>query len=150
MRKRLALLVADSRVCPAFASLGANDAALQSNWLGTGHWQQVINLEVARHGGDSRGAHSLAHRLIEERGDNAAVQVAGVAAEVIGDGSVADDQTIVGDQELKLQSMRINGAAAEAAVLRGVLQRSQIFHVSRHLHQSIVAGRRLPMRLHVE
>ncbi len=40
---------------------------------------EVVNLHVTRHGEDVKGAVELAHSLVEERGDDASVDVAGRA-----------------------------------------------------------------------
>ena len=48
---------------------------------GTG--RQVVDLHVAGHGSETAGANGLAHDFVEQRGDDAAVQVAGVAFECV-------------------------------------------------------------------
>ncbi|MEI9970535.1 MAG: hypothetical protein WDM87_18680 [Terracidiphilus sp.] len=49
----------------------------------------------------------FAHGLVKKRGDNAAVQVAGMAFESIGDDREADNRAIVREQEFKVEAAQI-------------------------------------------
>lgn len=128
----LAFSIQDARFRPAFPALRTSDASFHANRLAARYRQKILNLQMARHGGDAGSAHCLAHGLIQQRGDHAAVQVAGVAAKIIGNGGVADNGTVVGEQKLQLQSMRIGDAAAKAAVMRSMFERCEVFFVSLH------------------
>ena len=84
------------------------------------YWAEVIDLHVAGHGEDVEGAVELAHGLVEECGDDAAVDVAGwalvhaVDLNVCGCGDVFGVRCIGGEGEV--ETLGIGGAAAEAVV----------------------------------
>ena len=99
------------------ALLAADDAALDANRDVTGNGAEVIDFHLPRHGRIAQGAHCFAHGLVEQRGDDAAMQVAGMALESIGDGGKAHDGAVGSEQELEVQPGGIGRAAAEAAVL---------------------------------
>jgi hypothetical protein len=81
---------------------------------------EVVDLHVAGHGEDVEGAVELAHGLVEERGDDAAVDVAGralvhaVELEVTGGGDGVGVRCVGGEDEVK--ALGIGGTAAEAVV----------------------------------
>ncbi len=81
---------------------------------------EVVDLHVAGHGEDVEGAVELAHGFVEERGDDAAVDVAGwafvhaVELEVCGGGDVFGVGGVGGEDEV--EALRVGGAAAEAVV----------------------------------
>src|SRR5260370_731284 len=79
---------------------------------------QVVDLHVASHGDDVEGAVELAHGLVHEGGDDAAVDVAGWAFVHLGElnlrgrgGGSGDGGT---DGEGEMQALGVDGAAAEA------------------------------------
>jgi len=73
-------------------------------------------VELAGHGEGVAGTDGFAHGLVEERGDDAAVEVAGVAGEVFWDLGDADYGEVGGELELEVEALGVGGAAAEAAV----------------------------------
>ncbi len=66
---------------PVFAALAANHAALHADRRAGGNRAAVVDLHLASHGGDAAGADSLAHGLVKQCGDDASVQIAGMALE---------------------------------------------------------------------
>lgn len=92
---------------PAFASFGADDPPHDTNRRGAGHDFQVLHLEAARHGGHSRGSNRFTHCLIQQGGYDAAVQAAGVSAEIGRDNRFAHDCPILVNQELELEAVWI-------------------------------------------
>ena len=63
----------------------------------------VVDLHMARHGSEAPGANCFAHRLIEERSDDAAVQKTVRTLELIGDGRRAYDGVIGREEEFQFQ-----------------------------------------------
>ncbi len=84
------------------------------------HGPEVIDLHVAGHGEDVERAIELAHGLVEERGDDASVDVAGrafmhaIELDVCGGGDVVGVGCVGGEGEV--QALGVGGAAAEAVV----------------------------------
>jgi len=125
------------------ARLVANHAALDANWRSTGNRAEVVDLDLARHRGFAPSPHCLAHGLIEQRGDNAAVQIAGMAVEGAGDGGKAHNGAVVRKQEFEAQSILICLSAAEAAVSGRMSKGREVF-VRRQRHEISILARRCP------
>jgi hypothetical protein len=83
-------------------------------------WLEVVNLHVAGHGEDIEGTVELAHGFVEERGNDAAVNVAlrafvhAVELEVGGGGDGFGVGGVGGEDEV--EALWVGGAAAEAVV----------------------------------
>jgi len=79
---------------------------------------EIVDLEVAGHGEDLEGTVELAHRFVEEGGDDAAVDVAGRALMEFGevDDGLSDGVFGVGgvEMEVEMEALRVSVAAAEA------------------------------------
>jgi hypothetical protein len=81
---------------------------------------EVIDLHVAGHGEDVEGAVELAHGLVEKRGYDASVDVAGrafvhaVELDLCGGGDVVGGGCVGGEGEV--EALGVGGAAAEAMV----------------------------------
>ena len=117
---------------PMFAALTAKDAALEPNRRARGHGAFVVNFHVAGHAHYLVRADGLAHGLIEQSGDDAAVHVAARAFIRIGNLRKAYYRTVVGKHEIEMQSGWTFLTAAEASVLRRVWQWGQVFSVCFH------------------
>jgi hypothetical protein len=84
------------------------------------HGAEVIDLHVAGHGEDVEGAVKLAHGLVEECGDDAAVNVAGrafmhaVELDLCGGGDVVGVGCVGGEGEV--EALGVGGAASEAVI----------------------------------
>lgn len=95
-------------------------AGYEYEGLVEGRGFEVVDLHVAGHGEDVERAVELAHGLVEERGDDASVDVAGrplvhaVELEVTGGGDGGGVRGVGGEDEVK--ALGIGGAAAEAVV----------------------------------
>ena len=108
---------------PVFAALAANQAALHANLRSRGYWPKVVDLHPAGHGRQPPRANGLAHDLVQQRGDDAAMQVAGRTLETVRNRRKANHAPIFGKQKLEVQAGRIGRAAAKATVLAGVRHR---------------------------
>jgi len=69
----------------------ADDAPFDAQRHAAGNWAQVLDLQFARDRGVALRTYSFAHGFIEQRGDDAAVQVAGMAVEGAWDDGETDD-----------------------------------------------------------
>ena len=95
-------------------------AADEDEGLVEGDGTEVVDLHVAGHGEDVEGAVELAHGFVEERGYDAAVDVAGRAFEHasevdVGGGGDGFGVGGVGGED-EMEALRVGGAAAEAVV----------------------------------
>ncbi len=102
------------------AAFAASHFSFDAQGRGRGYGTQIIDLDMARHGGQTLGAHGLAHGLVEQGGDDAAVQAAGMAFEGMRDDCEADHAAIRGVQEFQAQPRGIGLAAAKTAIRRRV------------------------------
>lgn len=127
LREYASFLIDDARFGPMFSRLVANHAALDTNWRSTGNRQEVVDLHLARHRCAALGADRLAHGFIEQRSDNAAVQIAGMAVECAGNDGKAHDGTVVGEQEFETQPISICLSTAEAAVIGRMGKGCEVF-----------------------
>jgi len=79
---------------------------------------EVVDLEMAGHGEYGEGAVELAHGLVEEGGDDAAVDVAGRTLMEFGEVDDGLGDGVFGvrgvEGELEVQALGVGGAAAEA------------------------------------
>jgi hypothetical protein len=117
---------------PVFAALAADYAALQANGRAGGNRAAVVDLDVAGHGSKTQCADGLAHDFVEQCGDDAAVQIAGVAFECIRNRHKADDRSVLGEKEFELQTAGVCRAAAEAAVAGDVGHGGEVISGFRH------------------
>lgn len=65
------------------AAFAANDPPLDANGLTGRNWALVINLHLSRHCSQAACADCLAHRLVQQRSNDAAVQITHWAFEVV-------------------------------------------------------------------
>ena len=100
------------------AALAAEVAAGEDKRLVEGDGAKVVDLHVAGHGEDVKGAVEFAHGLVEERGYDASVDVPrGTFVEAVelemsgGDGDLGVG-CVSGEDEM--QALWVGGAAAEA------------------------------------
>jgi hypothetical protein len=77
---------------------------------------------LASHGRPATGANGLAHGFIEQRGDDAAMDITGRALKSIRHRLKADNGAIFGEQKFELQSGGIGWSAAKTAILGCVRQ----------------------------
>lgn len=110
-----------------FAAFAARDAALDEDGGAGGDGLEVFDLHLASHGGDAMGAVGFAHGFIEEGGDDAAVEIAGRALIVVRDSGEADNSVIGSYGEIKAQANGVGETAAEAVILRSVIERGEVF-----------------------
>lgn len=108
--------IEDLGFSPMFTLFAANDAALDAQRHAGGDRAQELDFHVAGHGSDAPRANGLAHAFVKECGNNAPVQVAGMALETLRNCRQAHDGPICGKQELQPQTSWIGFAATEAAV----------------------------------
>jgi len=81
----------DAGFCPVLAAFIPRDAAFQEERLAGGNRPQVVNLHVACHGDEAARTYGLAHGLVDQGGDDAAVQVARVALKIAGYDGLSQD-----------------------------------------------------------
>src|ERR1700677_1625556 len=111
---------------PVLAAFAADDAAFQSNGRAGRDRAQVVDLHFAGHGHNAMGADGFTHTLIEQCGDDAAMRIAGRPFKCVGDGGVANDGTVFGEQEIEMQADGIGNTATEAAVLCRMSERGKV------------------------
>ena len=109
------------------ARLVADHAALDAKLRSAGNGTKVVDLDFSRHRNAALRANRFAHGFIEKCGDDAAVQIAGMAFEGVGDDGKADDRAIVREQEFEAEAARIRRAATEAPVAGRVGDGSEVF-----------------------
>src|SRR5580658_307251 len=102
-------------------------AALEPDRRPGRHRPQIIDLHVPRHCPHAAYPDRLAHHFIQQRSDNAAMDVAYRAFKCIRHCRKTHDRVIFGKEEFEMQSYGVGLAAAETAVLRGVGHRGQVF-----------------------
>lgn len=83
----------------------------------------IVDGDMARHGDDSAMAIGLAHGFVEQRGNDAAMRVAGRSLELRGEMEVAEDAIGFVDEEFQAKSGMVVLPAAEAAVEAAMCQR---------------------------
>lgn len=99
------------------AKVAANDAALDADRLAAGNGTKVLDFDLARDGRIAFGSNCLAHGFVEQRGNDAAMEVAGVPAECVGDDGKADDRAIGGEHELEMEPSEIGWPTTETAIV---------------------------------
>src|SRR3984957_1810033 len=107
--------------------LEANDAAFDANRRSTGNGAKVVDLESFRHRGPPRGGTSFAHGLIEQRGDDAAVQIAGRALKGVRNNRKAYESSVFRAKEFEVHTVLICRAATEASVVSRVGEGREVF-----------------------
>ena len=112
---------------PMLALHAADDPALDANRDAAGNRVPVIDLDVPCHRALAQGAQSLAHCLIQQCGDNSAMQVSGMALEIFAHGRKTHDGAVGRDQKLEVHPSGVGRATAEAAVLGRVSERLEMF-----------------------
>ena len=115
--QRVASCVDNPRLAPMFAAFATDEAALHANGRSRRHGAKVIDLHLSGHGGQTLGSYRLAHRLVQQRGDDAAMQITGGTLEAIRNRNRANHASVLGKQEFKAKAGCIGRAAAEAAAL---------------------------------
>ena len=103
-----------------FVALAANDTALNAQRLAAGDGPKKVSFDLASHGRFGLGAHGLAHGLIEERDNDAAVQIAGMSLECVGDDGMGDDEAFRRKEEVEVQTGVVGRSTAEAAIAGSV------------------------------
>jgi len=116
--QRVASCVDNPRLAPMFAAFATDEAALHANGRSRRHGAKVIDLHLSGHGGQPLGSYRLAHRLVQQRGDDAAMQITGRALEAVWNRGQAHHSSVLGKQKLQMQATGISRPAAKAAVLR--------------------------------
>lgn len=114
--------VRDDGFGPVLATLARRYAALETQRLAAGHGAEKFYFHLRGHRGVTQRAHGFAHCFVEKRGDDAAVQEAGVAFEGFRNFRQAHDGAVLGNEKFELQPGGVGGAASEACVLGGVGQ----------------------------
>lgn len=109
------------------AQLATDDPALDADRDAAGNGTAVIDLHLPRHCGLAQGAHRLAHCLIQQCGDNSAVQVSGMALEIFAHGRKTHDGAVGRNQKPEVQPGGVGRATAEAAVLGRESERPEMF-----------------------
>jgi hypothetical protein len=132
VRKDGSVGIQDTGFDPMLTAFAANDAALEPNGCAGGDGALVIDLHVARHGDDVVGTDCLAHGLVEQRRDDATMDVTARAFKGVGYRREADDGAVFREQKFEVQPGRICLAAAKATVLRRVGQGCQVFKARFH------------------
>src|SRR6266702_1518922 len=94
-------------LCPMLPSLVMVKSALESDGSGARNGPEVVDLHVARHADHVVGADGFTHGLVEQGGDNSAVEIAARAFKRIGNGRQADHGAVFGKHEFEMQSRRI-------------------------------------------
>ncbi len=89
------------RLAVVAASVGVQMPGGQREPHSQGNRPEVLDGHVARHGNDAARAVGLAHGLIQQRGDNAAVSVAGGSGEAAGEARVADYAAVPGGEKFQ-------------------------------------------------
>ena len=115
-----------------FSILPADDAAFNAEGNAARDRAKVIDFKPACHRGTSQRAHGFAHGFIEQRGNDSAMQIAGMSIEFIRYNGKADNSAIGRLQKFKTQSREIGRATAEAAIVCRVRKRRQVLLVRGH------------------
>ncbi len=115
-----------ARICPEASAICASSevtaavgfavARGEGQRNGEGNGAEVVDLQVAGHSEDIAGAVGLAHGLVEQSRDDAAVGVAGRSGKAAGEAGVADDVASFVDEEAEAHAGGIGESAAEAVV----------------------------------
>jgi len=120
-------IIQDARLGPMLARLIADDTTLDAKLLSARSRTEVVDFDFSCHRSAALSTNRFAHGFIEQRGDDAAVQVAGVAFEGAGDDRKADDRAILREQEFEAEAALIRRAATEAAVTGRMGEGSEVF-----------------------
>ncbi len=115
--------IEDGSASPELAAVDAFDAAAQPDGRGGGYGLQILDLKLARDGDFATSAVGFAHGFIEQRGDDAAVKIAGRSFVVIADDGLSGDGAIGSRSEGEVKADGILHSTAEAAVALAVGER---------------------------
>ena len=133
---------------PVFTAFVVRDAAFEPQRFAGGNGPQVVDFHVAGHGRETTGADGFAHGLVDQSCDDAAMQVAGVAFEVVRYLGEADDGMVFGEEKVEAQAGGVGVAATEASVLCGVGQRGKVLNSFWHSFLKFILNRQaLPRKL---
>ena len=113
--------------CPVLAAFVPGHPRLQPDRRLRWHRPQIIHLHVARHGHNAVRTYRLAHGLVQQRGDDAAVEQPVRPFKHVAYLRQRNHLPVIGQKELEMQPDRVGFAAAKTAVLRGMRQGSQVF-----------------------
>ncbi len=119
--------IQNPRLSPVFPSLAAAHPALQPNRRAARHRAQVFHLHLASHRRHSSRTIGLAHRLVQQGRDDAAMQITGRSFILVCHRCVRDHRPRSGfsanHRERQAKPHRVPGSAAEAVILSAVKQR---------------------------
>ena len=110
------LSVEDFGLGPMLSALVSRDQAVNSKGRAGGNGAQIVDLNVAGHGDEAARSNCLAHGLIQEGRNHAAVQVAGMAFKCVRNHRQRLDGAVGREQEFEAQPDGIGFSAAKAAV----------------------------------
>jgi len=128
----------DSGFGPVLAAFTAEQPAFQADRRSGVHWAQVFDIHLPGHSRKAAHPYRFAHRLIEQRGDDAAMHVAGWALEALRHRERADHASIFGLKETEAQTVVIGRAASKAAALGLVRDWGKVLR--RNVHEFRIAN----------
>ena len=132
VRQRVAVGIENRRFDPVLSTFIAKHSALKPNRFARRNRAPEIHLHMACHRSQPACAHRLAHRLIEQRCNNAAVQKSRMPFEPVRNAYGTYHSTILCKEKLELQAARICFTTSKAAVLSTVRQWREIVKMRPH------------------
>ena len=132
MCKDVAGSIKDAGFGPVLSAFMVVYAALEADRRGRRDRASVVNFDVACHAGNIARTDGLAHGLIKQSGDNAAVYESARALKTIKDLGHTYNRAVFGEQELEMETDGVSWPAAEATILGGMRQWSEFLVVRFH------------------